>query len=255
MSTPPPGHETPQASLPPLPLSAPQEAPLSHEDAKAQTGIRRADDHVLYEFKLVKALRGRESSAKAKWQRQGWELVSENRGALRTELNFRRAKPKMIGDYLLSVVAGLRRLQPNTQSVLVASGALILVAGSVGFAVGTRSGGDTADPTAAQNAALTTPPAEPTATPVTVEELLDDAGPSKTSKPSERRAKARARARAKAGARARVKRRERALDRERQRNTALLKSGVTCAELGQSDLKVTPGAEIDADGDGVGCES
>ena len=81
MSTPPPGH--------------PQGAPLSHEDAQAQNGNRRADDHVQYEFKLVKALRGRESSAKAKWQRQGWELVSENPGALRTELNFRRAKPKM----------------------------------------------------------------------------------------------------------------------------------------------------------------
>ena len=241
MSTPPPGH--------------PQGAPLSHEDAQAQNGNRRADDHVQYEFKLVKALRGRESSAKAKWQRQGWELVSENPGALRTELNFRRAKPKMIGDYLLGVVSGLRRLQPKTQSVLVASGALILVAGSVGFAVGTRSGGDPAPPTAAQNAALTAPPAEPTVTPTTVDELLDDAGSSTTSKPSERRAKARARARAKARARAREKRRERALDQERRHNTAQLQSGVTCAELGQSDVEVTPGAEIDGDGDGVGCES
>jgi hypothetical protein len=225
MSMPPPGYETPQASPP------------------------SADDNVQYEFKLVKALRGRESSARAKWQRQGWELVSENRGTLRTELNFRRAKPKLIGDYLLSFVASVRRLQPKT-FVLFASCALILVAGSIGFAVGTQSGGDTADPSAAQSAASTTPPAEPAVT-----RLLDDAEPSETSKPSERRAKARARARAKARARAREKRRERALERERQRNTAQLLSGVTCAELGETDILVTPGAEIDGDRDGVGCES
>jgi hypothetical protein len=233
MSMPPPGHETPRASSPPLPFTQ-QGTAISREDANAQNVSRQAGDDVQYEVKSVKALRGRESSAKAKWQSQGWELVSENRGTLRTELSFRRAKPKMIGDYLLSALAGLKRLPPKTRSVLVASGALILVAGSVGFAVGTRSDGDTADPTA---------------TPIKVEALLDDA------EPSERRAKARARARAKARARARVKRRERALERERQRNTALLQAGVTCAELGQSDIAVTPGVDIDADGDGVGCES
>jgi hypothetical protein len=255
MSMPPPGHETPQASPPPPRPPAPHGALLSHEDAKAQDGSRQADNNVQYEFKLVTALRGRESSAKAKWQRQGWEFVSENRGTLRTELNFRRAKPKMIGDYLLSFVASFRRKQPKTQFVLVASCAVILVAGIIGIVVGSQSGGDTADPSALQSAASTTPPAEPTVTRITDDELLDDAEPSETSKPSERRAKARARARAKARARARVKRRERAVEQERQRNTALLQEGVTCAELGESDIVVTPGAEIDADGDGVGCES
>jgi hypothetical protein len=228
MSMPPPGHETPQASPP------------------VQNGSRQADDNVQYDFKLVKALRGRESSAKAKWQRQGWELVSENRGTLRTELNFRRAKPKMIGDYLLSIVAGLRRLQPKTKSVLVASCALILVAGSVGIAVGTQVGGDTRSPTAA----TTAPPAEPTVTRTTDNELLDDAAPTETSKLRERRAKARAKARA------REKRRDRALEQEeRRRNTAQLQSGVTCAEIGRTDILVIPGAEIDGDEDGVGCES
>src|SRR5829696_9075833 len=93
------------------------------------SSTRQADDDVEYEFKSVQALRGRESSARAKWQDQGWEFVSENRGTLRTELNFRRVKPKTFGAYLLSFVAALRRLQPTTQLVLVASGALILVAG------------------------------------------------------------------------------------------------------------------------------
>jgi hypothetical protein len=253
MSMPPPGHETPQASSS-LHLSSPEGTPLSREDANARDVSRKADVAAKYEFKSVKALRGRQSSAKAKWQSQGWELVSEDRGPLRTELNFRRVKPKMIGDYVLSALAGLKRLQPRTRSTFVVAGALLLIAGSVGLAVGTRSDGANAEPTTAQKPALTAPPAEPT-TPITVEELLDEAEQSNTTKPSDRRAKTRARARAKARARARAKRRERAIAQERRRNTAQLLSGVTCAQLGQSDVLVTPGVEIDGDGDGVGCES
>ena len=214
-------------------------------------GSRRADDDVQYEFKSVQALRGRESRARAKWQDQGWEFVSEHRGTLRTELHFRRAKPKTLGAYLLSFVASFRRLQPKTQLALVASSTLILVAGIIGIAVGTQSGGDTPDPSATQTTASTAPPAEPTVTGATADELPDDAEPSETSKPSERRAKARAGARA----RARVERREQAVQRERRRNTEQLQSGVTCDELGDSDILVIPGAEIDADNDGVGCES
>jgi hypothetical protein len=137
------------------------------------SGSRQADDNVQYEFKSVQALRGRESSAKAKWQDQGWEFVSDNRGTLRTELNFRRVKPKTFGAYLLSFVAALRRLQPKTQLVWVASCALILVAGIIGIVVGTQGGGDTPNPSAAQTTASTAPPAEPTVTGITVDELLD----------------------------------------------------------------------------------
>jgi hypothetical protein len=173
MSIPPPGYETPQASPPPPPPPAPQGAPLSHEDAKAQNGSRQADDNVQYEFKSVQALRGRESSAKAKWQDEGWEFVSEHRGTLRTELNFRRVKPKTFGAYLLSIVATFRRMQPKTQFVVVASGALILAAGITGIVVGTQSGGDTPKPSAAQSTASTAPPAEPTVTDITVDELVD----------------------------------------------------------------------------------
>ena len=136
--------------------------PLDHKEAKTQAGSRKADDHVQHEFKSVQALRGRESSAKAKWQDQGWEFVSENRGTLRTELNFRRVKPKTVGAYLLSFVATLRRSQPKTQLVLVASCALILAAGTIGIVVGTQGGSDTPNPSAAQTTASTAPPAEPT---------------------------------------------------------------------------------------------
>lgn len=142
--------------------------------ATEQRSIRstkQADDNAEYEFKSVQALRGRESSAKAKWQTQGWELVSENRGTLRTELSFRRVKPKTLADHLLSVVATFRRTQPKTRAVLMASCALILAAGIV--AVGTQSGGDTPKRSAAQPAASAAPAADPTVTDTTVDELLD----------------------------------------------------------------------------------
>ena len=114
-------------------------APLGYSDRARRrfpclpSGVRRsrpADDTVKYEYKSVQALRGKEDSAKAKWQNQGWEFVSESRGKLRTELNFRRVKPKTVGAYLLSFVAAFRRMQPKTQLALIASGALILVAAS-----------------------------------------------------------------------------------------------------------------------------
>jgi hypothetical protein len=143
------------------------------DETDLRSGSRHADDNVQHEFKSVQALRGRESSAKAKWQDQGWEFVSEYRGKLRTELNFRRVKPKDFGAYLLSSVAALRRLQPKTQLVLAASCALILVAGIIGIVVGTQSGGDTPNPSAAQTTASTAPPAESTVTDITVDELLD----------------------------------------------------------------------------------
>jgi hypothetical protein len=167
MSIPPPGYEKRQASPESSPPPAPQGAPLSHEDANTQNGSRPADDNRPYELKSVQALRGRESSAKAKWQNQGWEFVSENRGALRTELNFRRVKPKTVGAHLLSVVAAFRGMQPKTRLVLVASCALILVASIIGIAASAQSGGDTPKPSATQTATSTAPSAEPADTSTT----------------------------------------------------------------------------------------
>src|SRR5918998_1766570 len=111
MSIPSPSYETPQASPPPPAPPAPQGAPLH------------------YEYKSVQALRGTVSRTKTRWQDQGWEFVSENQGTLRTELTFRRVKPKTFGVHLLSVAATFRRLPSKTQSVLVASFALIVVVG------------------------------------------------------------------------------------------------------------------------------
>ena len=206
----------------------------------------RPADELQYEFKSVQALRGRARSAKAKWQAQGWELVSEDGGALRTELHFRRVKPTTFGARVLSLVATFRRLPPKTRSGLVASFVLILVTGAVAIAAGTQREAAVPQPSAAQTAA----PAEPAVTATAADEPLAGAEPSETSERSERRAR-----RARARARAARQRREKAIRLERRRNTELLQSGVTCADLGQTDILVIPGAEIDADKDGVGCES
>jgi hypothetical protein len=56
---------------------------------------------------------------------------------------------------------------------LVASGALILVAGSIGIVAGTQSGGDTPKPSAAHTTASTAPPAETTVTDITVDDPVD----------------------------------------------------------------------------------
>src|SRR5262249_6360211 len=133
MSIPPPGYENRQAQSQSSAPPAPQGAPLGHEDANAHSASRPADDNRPYEFKSVQALRGREGSAKAKWQNQGWEFVSESPGKLRTELNFRRVKPKRVGAHLLSVVAAFRGMQPKTRLALLASCALILLASIIGI--------------------------------------------------------------------------------------------------------------------------
>jgi hypothetical protein len=200
------------------------------DDTDPGPGSRQADDHERYEFKSVQVLRARASSTTAKWQKQGWELISEDRGTLRTELHFRRAEPKALVASLQGLAAGFRRLQPKTRSAVILTGAMVLTAGIMGIAGATQNERDTMSATS---------PAEPTATATPVDTPLVDGEPSA----GERRAEARARAR------------RQAIRRQRQRNTALLESGVTCDELGETDILVTPGAEIDADNDGVGCES
>ena len=54
-----------------------------------------ASSDVRYEVKSVKAMRGTESRSIAKWQAQGWELVSQDSATLHTTLNFRKVKPPL----------------------------------------------------------------------------------------------------------------------------------------------------------------
>lgn len=68
------------------------------------------DTEVKYEMMTVRAIRGMESRAVAKWETDGWELVSQTPGKLRTELTFRRPKPKTrrifgaVGGAVLAIV-------------------------------------------------------------------------------------------------------------------------------------------------------
>jgi hypothetical protein len=47
-----------------------------------------------YENRIVQALRGTEDRAIAKWEADGWQLVSRDQGTLRTGLTFRRSRLK-----------------------------------------------------------------------------------------------------------------------------------------------------------------
>jgi hypothetical protein len=126
---------------------------------------------VQYLFKSVQVLRGREGAAKAKWQNAGWELISENRGTLRTELSFRQVKPKTPADHLLALVAAFRRTEPKTRRVLLGSCALILAAGIIGIALGTQGEGDKPGRSVAQAPAA--PGTASTVTDINVDALVD----------------------------------------------------------------------------------
>lgn len=143
---------------------------------------RQANDPAQYELKCVQTLRGRENATKAKWHNLGWECVSEDRGALRTELTFRRAKPKTLGAHLLGLVGAARSRPPAKQHVLAVACALVLVAGGAAVAVSAGGGGATsktdvaqtpppgAKPAAAQPAAASA--AQPAVTSITVDDLV-----------------------------------------------------------------------------------
>lgn len=136
--------------------------------------------------------------------------------------------------------------------------------GADGDAVSSRATSE-ADETASATATSTpsaTPTATPTARPTPTAAERRRAARLRRQAAARKRAQARARRQAKARARQRARERRQArarraaerLRRERERNTSQLQAGVTCDELGETNIPVIPGAEIDADNDGVGCE-
>jgi cytoskeletal protein RodZ len=120
-----------------------------------------AEAEVTYETKPVRAIRGTESRTVAKWKADGWELVSQTPGKLRTELIFRRPKPKS------------RRLL----WAVVGGGVAVILAGVITFgAIGERnaavnessiptSSESSSTPSDSPSAAMTTQPAEPSTAP------------------------------------------------------------------------------------------
>lgn len=53
-----------------------------------------ANDEVRYETRTVRAIRGMESRTASKWEKEGWEVVSQTRGKLQSEITIRRPKSK-----------------------------------------------------------------------------------------------------------------------------------------------------------------
>lgn len=72
-----------------------------------------ADRDVQYELKSVKVMRGTESRSIAKWEAQGWEMVSRDSATLHTTLNFRKVKSPLpmrqilIGGVAVAVLLGI----------------------------------------------------------------------------------------------------------------------------------------------------
>jgi hypothetical protein len=143
-------------------------------------------DEAQYEYTSVQALRGTEAKAIAKWVRDGWEVERRDQGVLRTELTFRRVKPKTFG---ATVLAAFRSLEPKVQLLAVSAAVLLLaVVVVVGVVVGTRGGGSSqpaasateaesgAEPSATQAPAATSsavPPAAAAEENLTVENNAD----------------------------------------------------------------------------------
>ncbi len=99
-----------------------------------------------YEFKSVQAIRGTGAKTIAKWQKAGWELDTQRQGTFRTEMTFRRVKPKdpwqQLAAFFAKSWAAFRRLKPKTQQLLLAvSGGLVLLTVIV---VGVATGSPTA---------------------------------------------------------------------------------------------------------------
>jgi hypothetical protein len=65
-------------------------------------------DRSRYEHKTVKALRGVERMVIAKWEKRGWELSDQTSGTMRTDLTFRRSKPRVTRQALaIGALAGV----------------------------------------------------------------------------------------------------------------------------------------------------
>lgn len=142
----------------------------------ASTAAENAPGTVKYETRSVQTVRGTEKLMISKWEKDGWELVSQNPGKLRTELVFRRPKPPFQWKPL-AIIGG----------VLVVLGTFIGIMAAV-------TGGDKDDtpapapteavaprdePSMEPETPLATAPAEEpapdlsAAVPITVDELLD----------------------------------------------------------------------------------
>lgn len=68
-----------------------RESASRDESPRRQAGDRDRYE-IRYDFMTVNTIRGAENRTAVKWANQGWELVSQDSGTLRTQLTFRREK-------------------------------------------------------------------------------------------------------------------------------------------------------------------
>ncbi|WP_377454519.1 DUF4839 domain-containing protein [Rhodococcoides fascians] len=71
--------------------------PASPETIRHESGSfvdKTADTETTYETKTVRAVRGIESRTIKKWEDQGWEVVSQTPGKIKTEITLRRPAPR-----------------------------------------------------------------------------------------------------------------------------------------------------------------
>lgn len=125
---------------------------------------------VAYETKSVKTVRGMEARTRATIEKEGWEFVSQSKGTLRSELIFRRPKPKT--PWKVVWIGG---------GLLVLPIIALLIFNALGGGGSTSDAAETSPmPTPSQNTPtqVSTPSAEPAPAPApvtdtTVDELLD----------------------------------------------------------------------------------
>jgi hypothetical protein len=131
-------------------------------------------DEVQYEFMSARALRGTEARTIAKWEKDGWELDTQSPGTLRTELTFRRVKPKNAWQQCVAFVAAhwpaFGRLTSTTQqfALAAASGLVVLVLVGAVVAAGVLGGG-TAQPAASPTGAAVVTSEQAAAAPTSAE--------------------------------------------------------------------------------------
>lgn len=99
--------------------------------------MNRLSDDIKFEHKSIQTMRGTEKRSIAKAQLDGWELVDQVQGTLRTSLKFRRVKPE---NFLSKTLKAFRRLAPVKQRALAATVASLLVLLAVVIGVATARG-------------------------------------------------------------------------------------------------------------------
>jgi hypothetical protein len=99
---------------------------------------------VVYETKAVKTVRGLEPKTRTKLEGEGWEFVSQTVGTLRSELTFRRPKPK-----------------PPWKLLAILGGVLIVLFIFIAIMAAITGGNDANEPTSAQSPAPSSPAAAP----------------------------------------------------------------------------------------------